>query len=116
MRDGFRHFDTQLGILHPDICSDTAAADETHSIILLSVEKMDVDDELRRHVSSLRQLVLSNELPKEGLVEMEGYGEEVLQYTYDMNEVGTQVWVDDATSQCHGWEFFPGKSRSCRLF
>ena len=65
MRDGLRHFDTQLGILHPGTCYDTAVADETHSIILLSVEKMDVDDELRRHSSSLRQLALLNELLKE---------------------------------------------------
>lgn len=65
-------FDTRLGILHPGTCYDTAVADETYSIILLWAEKMDVDHELRRHASSsLRQLALLNELPKEGLVQME---------------------------------------------
>lgn len=73
MRKGYRHFDTQLGILQPGTCHDTAAADGTHAIILLPFN-MDVDDELRHHASILCQHAL-NKQPKERLDETE---EEVL--------------------------------------
>lgn len=76
---------------------------------------MDVDDELGRHSLSLRQLVLLNKLAKERLIEMQGYWKEILQYAYDMNEIGTQACVNDATSHYHGWEFFSRKTKNWEL-
>lgn len=63
VRKRYRHFDTQLGILHPGTCYDNAATNGTHAIILLSLN-MDVDDELRYHASILCQHALKEQLER----------------------------------------------------
>lgn len=87
VRDKLRQFDPQLSILHLGICYNTIVADKTYFIILLSIEKIDADNKLRRNASFLCQLALFNKLPKEWLFEIEGYWEKVLQYMYDINKV-----------------------------
>lgn len=75
--------------MHLSICYDTIVANKTYFIILLLVEKMDVDHELKYHISSFHQLGLLNKLSKEWLVEIKEYWKDVLQYAYNINEVGT---------------------------
>lgn len=63
MKKRYRHFDTQLSILHPGTYYNIAAADEMHAIILLPLN-MNVDDKLRHHISILYQHVLKKQLEK----------------------------------------------------
>lgn len=52
VRKKYRHFDTQLGILHPGAYYNTTVTNETYAIILLPIN-MDTDNKFKNYVSIL---------------------------------------------------------------